>query len=120
MIQLSHLSRGAFDLFFLSPTSTNLTPIPPPNPCLVPLLLKGNGKWPTNCLCDLTKASVISPEKALAVPRTLAGAEGCFMLLSPQLTASRTGGRAGWSWLAGWLAVETKQGEADLREIEIL
>lgn len=65
---------------------------------------------------DLTKASVISPEKRLAVPTMFGGAEGCFMLASPQLTASR----AGRLELAGWLAVETRRGKADLREIEIL
>lgn len=65
---------------------------------------------------DLTKASVISPEKRLAVPTMFGSAEGCFMLVSPQLTASCAGRQAG----AGWLAVETRQGKADLREIEIL
>lgn len=51
----------------------------------------------------MTKASVISPEKGLAVPTMLAGAEGCFMLLSPQLTASRTSRQAGRQAGAGWL-----------------
>lgn len=113
MTRLIQPSQGPLT-FFLSPTFTILRLLPPP------FLLKGNGKWPTKRLCDLTKASVISPEKGLAVPTTLAGAEGCFMLLSPQLTASRTGRQAGRLELAGWLAVETRQGKADLREIEIL
>lgn len=60
---------------------------------------------------------MISHEKGLAVPAVLAGAEDYYMLLSSQLTTSRTGRQAGAGWLAGWLK---KLDMADFREIEIL
>lgn len=97
MTWLGHPSLEPLTLFCLLP-SPSCQPCPTPTP----FISKGNWKWPTKCLCDLTKASVISPEKGLAVPAVLAGAEDYYMLPSSQLTTSPTGRQAGAGWLVGW------------------
>lgn len=59
-------------------------------------------------MCDLTKASVISLEKGLAVPTMQAGAERLFHAPISPADSKQAGRQAGRLELAGWLWKQDK------------